>query len=255
LTREFDRSVHGWWPYLLPYCSFLAVVQFATWLPESLAPLMLAVKPAVPLALMIYFWRRGEYPELRDQRYSLSGGLQDVAVGVLLALLWMAPYIFVGPLQPDSSFAWSAFRPESSSAFDPTLMGEALIPLALGLRLFGYALVTPLFEELFIRSFVMRVSEVYWERGDFRDVPLALYSRHSFITTIVVFTIGHAFWEWWVAVPWVVLTNLWFYHRRSLPALIVVHGVTNAALLIFAICGSDLFRDASGAPISLWFFV
>jgi hypothetical protein len=58
-----------------------------------------------------------------------------------------------------------------------------------------------------------------------------------------------------VAVPWVALTNLWFYYRRSLWALIVVHAVTNASLLLFAIFGEGLFTTSEGEPLSLWFFV
>jgi hypothetical protein len=244
LSGEDESEGHGWWPYLLPYVGFLLTVELAGRLPESTAPIMLVVKPAVPAALLIHFWRRGAYPELRQAGLSPVGALQDVSVGLLLALLWMAPYI-----------AFPSLRPDPSEAFDPNLMGERWAPLVLVVRLLGYAIVTPIFEELFIRSFVMRYADVYWERGDFRDVPLARYSLTSFLTTVVVFTIGHVPWEWWVAIPWVALTNLWFYHRRSLPALILVHGVTNAALLGFALFAGALFTNADGAPISLWFFV
>ena len=72
---------------------------------------------------------------------------------------------------------------------------------------------------------------------------------------MVVFTIGHVPWEWWVAVPWVALTNLWFYRRGNLWALVLVHAVTNATILLVAIYGGGLFFDAAGREISLWFFV
>ncbi|MBW2386383.1 MAG: CPBP family intramembrane metalloprotease [Deltaproteobacteria bacterium] len=238
------REGHGWWPYLVPYIGFLLAVELARRVPEAAVPLMHFVKPAVPVALLVYFWRRGAYAELRRIRLTAGGALLDIGVGIALALLWMAPYI----LLPD-------LRPDASEAFDATLMGERWVALVLGVRLFGYAIVTPIFEELFIRSFVMRFAEVYWQNGDFRDVPLAQYSLKSFLATIVVFTIGHVPWEWWVAIPWVALTNLWFYYRRDLGALMLVHGTTNAALLAFAFFGGGLFTDPGGAPISLWFFV
>jgi CAAX prenyl protease-like protein len=248
VTAETERTGHGWWPYLLPYLSFVALADFGGKLPNAMDPILLFVKPAVPLALLIYFWRRGEYPELRGDRLSSSGALQDVTVGLLLTALWMAPFILIQALIP-------APGPGEDGAFDPGMLGAGLEPLALGVRMFGYALVTPFMEELFIRSFVMRYAEVYAKRGDFRDVPLAHYSLTSFLATIVVFTIGHVPWEWWVAVPWVALTNLWFYHRRSLLAVILVHGVTNAAILLIAIFGGQLSSDADGHPLSLWFFV
>ena len=134
-------------------------------------------------------------------------------------------------------------------------LGASGVGLALGLRLFGYALVTPLFEETFFRSFVMRYSVVYRKRGDFRQVPLARYTRASFVATTIVFTMGHVPWEWWVAVPWIAITNLWFYYRKDLYAVILVHATTNAAILIAAVLLTGRFLDGDGNPISLWFFV
>ena len=251
-----SREGHGWWPYLLPYVGFLLAVEvvgrIGDWevrgaVPAGTGLFMLAVKPAVPLGLIAWYWRKGAYPELRGALAGLGGArgvASDVAVGLALTVLWALPYVFV-----------PSIRPEDTSGFDATQWGAEWAAVALGLRLFGYALVTPLFEELFIRSFVMRYGEVYGSARDFRDVPIATYTARSFVITTVVFTLGHVPWEWWVAVPWVALTNVWFYHRRSLLAVMIVHGVTNAALLLLAIFGDGLFRDADGSPLSLWFFI
>jgi CAAX prenyl protease-like protein len=237
------RAGHGWWPYWAPYLSFLVLADVGRKFPDAVQPALLVVKPLVPIVLLIYFWRCGEYPELRGKRWDAKWTLADIALGVGLALLWMAPYI-----------AFPQLRPDPADDFDPAQFGEVLVPLALGLRMAGYALVTPLFEELFIRSWVMRYADVYGRLGDFRDVPLAQYTLRSFVSTIIIFSIAHVPWEWWVAVPWVAITNLWFYYRKSLPALMVVHGVTNATLLAFAVFGGSLFHDVDGSVISLWFF-
>ena len=235
---------HGWWPYLVPYLSFLAAVEISNRATETGAAVMLVLKPALPLAAIAYFWVRGSYPELRKGGLSAGGALQDVIVGIVLAMFWMAPFIWI-----------AALRPGESEPFDPERWGAVWAPSVLALRMFGYAIVTPLFEEIFIRSFVMRYSCVYMKRGDFRTVPLAHYTLSSFLATTVIFTIGHVPWEWWVAVPWVMLTNLWFYYRKNLWALILVHGVTNATILLVAIFGEGWFTDAAGQPLSLWFFV
>ena len=86
-------------------------------------------------------------------------------------------------------------------------------------------------------------------------IALGRYSIQSLIVTTIVFTITHAPWEWWVCVPWIVLSSLWFYHRKSLAALMVVHGVTNGALLALAVFGEGWLRDVRGTPFSFWFFV
>ena len=235
---------HGFWPYLLPYFGFLLSIELLSRvLPESHAGLGLFLKPMVPAVLLVFFALRGAYPELRWPRVDRVGGSLDVVVGFALAVLWMAPFLWIDALRPEGP------------GFDPDQLGADRRVLALGARFFGYALVTPIFEELFIRSFVMRYADVYTSRGDFRKLPLARYTTRSFVVTVVVFTLGHAPWEWWVAVPWVALTNLWFYYRKDLWAVIRVHAVTNAAILFIAVTWDGAFTDANGNPISLWFFV
>ena len=226
-SREAD---HGWWPYVVPYLGFLLLSEVGGRLPEAATPWMLLIKPAIVLALIVWFRSRGAYPEWRGQgaRIGWAGGAQDVGVGLALTIVWVLPFVAIPVL-----------RPEPGGAFDPAMAGEALIPVILGVRLFGYALVTPIFEELFIRSFVMRVSEVWDTERDFRDEPLARYTLRSAIATTIIFTLGHVPWEWWVCVPWIVLSNLWFYHRKSLSSIMLVHGVTNAALLALAIWGGN----------------
>jgi CAAX prenyl protease-like protein len=235
---------HGVWPYVLPYFAFLGSIELARRaLPEDWAPLGLFLKPAVPGLLLVYFARRGAYPELRGASLAPGWRLLDAAVGIALAALWMAPYVWIEAIRP------------AGPGFDPEQLGPGRVGWALGLRLFGFALVTPFLEEIFIRGFVMRYADVFQSRGDFRRIPLARYTRVSFAATVVVFTIAHVPWEYWVAVPWVALTNLWFYYRRDLYAVIVAHAATNAAILTAAVLLDQRFTDATGAPISLWFFV
>ena len=251
-TREAGRSAdgesgdHGWWPYVLPYAAFLVLSEVGARLPDAADPFVLLAKPTGVLALIGWFWRRGAYPELRGENARIGWweGFQDVLVGLVLTAVWVAPYLW-----------FPGLRPEPGGEFDPAMAGAAWVGTILGLRLFGYAVVTPIFEELFIRSFVMRIADVWNGEGDFRDQPIGRYSARSMIVTTVIFTMGHAPWEWWVCVPWIVLSNLWFYRRKSLPAIMLVHGVTNATLLALAVFGGDLFRNPDGTPFSFWFFV
>ncbi len=231
---------HGWWPYLGPYAAFLLVVQISGELPDAFAPWMLLVKPAVPLGLILYFALQGRYPEFREMRFRPGWLLLDIAFGVLLAILWMGPYLLFDILH----------RPEAEAGFNPDMAGESMRGLILGLRLFGFALVTPVFEELFIRSFVMRYADCYLRAGDFRDIPLARYTLRSFLSVVVIFTLGHAPWEYWVCVPWIALSNLWFYLRRDIGSVIVLHATTNASILVYVVV---MTGGIPGGP--LWVFV
>lgn len=236
---------HGWWPYVVPYVAFMLVGMLGGRLPEGAAPWLLVVKPSIVLALVVWFRMRGAYPEWRGEggRIGLLGGLQDIAVGLALTVVWILPY-----------WLFPGLRPEPGGEFDPAMAGEQWIGLILLLRLLGYALVTPIFEELFIRSFVMRIADVY-DKADFRDQPLARYTLHSMIVTTVIFTLGHVPWEYWVCVPWIMLSSLWFYHRKSLSAIMLVHGVTNASLLALAVFAEGWLQNADGTPFTFWFFV
>jgi CAAX prenyl protease-like protein len=237
---------HGWWPYVVPYVAFLLLSELGARLPDAATPFFLGLKPAIVLGLVLWFRGQGAYPEWRNPivRMTPIGLLQDVAVGLALTAVWVAPFL-----------VFPGLRPEPGGEFDPGMAGPAWVPLILALRLFGYALVTPIFEELFIRSFVMRVAEVWETNRDFRDVPIARYSLRASVVTTIVFTLGHVPWEWWVCVPWLLLSNVWFYHRKSLSSVMLVHGVTNGALLALAIWGGGILRSPDGTPFSFWFFV
>lgn len=242
----YDPEGHGWWPYVVPYVAFLLLSEIGARLPDAADPWVLGIKPAIVLGLVLWFRSQGAYPEWRGEggRIGLVGGVLDVVVGLALTAIWVLPYVLI-----------PGMRPEPGGEFDPAMAGAAMVPVILALRLFGYALVTPLFEEIFIRSFVMRISEVWESETDFRDVPLAMYTAKSLGISTVVFTLGHVPWEWWVCVPWVVLSSLWFYYRKSLSSVMLVHGVTNGALLALAIWGGDLLTNPDGTPFSFWFFV
>lgn len=239
-----ERQGHGWWPYVVPYLAYMGTLEIVRRLPDEWGFVELLLKPVVPGALMLYFFARGAYPELRGRALGLGGRAADMLLGVALAVLWMAPFVGI-----------EALRPADPELFDPSQLGPDRVAWVLGLRMLGYGLVTPFFEEIFIRGFVMRYADVYSTRGDFRDVPLARFRWTSFLATVVIFTVTHVPWEWWVAVPWIVLTNLWFYYRKDLYAVILVHAVTNASILAAAILWGDTFTDASGNPFSLWLFV
>ena len=238
-----DRRGHGWWPYWFPFFGFLILVQIGGSFPEH-AGLFLFLKVAVPLGLFLGYWARGSYPELRGYPGGVGAVAADVGVGLLGAALWVAPPILI-----------DAMRPEEPG-FDPTLLGASAVGLALGVRAVGYGLVTPFVEELFMRSWLLRYAEIFDRRTDFRDVPIAHFSWRSFAIVIAFFVLSHAWWwEYPLMLVWAVGTQLWFYHRGHLMPLVLVHAVTNLSILAFVVVADGRFHDASGDPISLWFFI
>jgi CAAX prenyl protease-like protein len=238
------RKGHGWGAYFWPYLSFLAIIEISNRLPEAAAPALFPLKVAIPLGLLIFYFKRGHYPELRGNHFTFAGVLQDVAVGVAGAALWMAPYLLS-----------DSMRPADAEGFDREMFGSSLVWLALGIRAVGYGVATPFIEELFVRSWLVRYIDVFDRGGDFRAVPIAKYTLRSFAVVVVWFTLSHVPWEWPVAAAWVVVTQLWFYHRRQIGSLVIVHAASNLGILIFVVLCEGMVRDGNGIPIDLWFFV
>ncbi len=220
---------HGWWPYLAPYGVFLVLVEIGSRLPEAWAFPALVARVLVPGALVVHYWRRGLYPELRGYGFG-AGTLGDIAAGLAIALLWVLPFAL-----------WPCL--ERGGAFEPGEPGSTGRMLTLGVRLVGFAMVTPFVEELFVRSFLHRYLQVWDGRGHFLDLPVARYSRLGFVGTVVWFVLSHAPWEWGVAAVAGVLLNLWLYRRGHIGAVIVAHAVANGAIWAWVVLGAGSYWE------------
>jgi len=206
------------WPYLAPYGVLLMLAELGRWLPSLEAPL-LAARVILPAALLLLAWRRGAYPELRS-----AGGAADVVFGLALAAFWLAPYLL-----------WPALP--RGPRFDLDVLGTGGRPLWIGLRLTGFVLVSPLVEELFVRSFLHRAAEAWPGWQDFFRFPVAHAQRFAFVVTVAWFTLSHVPWEWWVAAPTGALFNLWLYRRQRLASVWLAHAVTNGAIAAVVLLG------------------
>jgi CAAX prenyl protease-like protein len=215
------------WPYLAPYGVLVGLAELGSWLPALAAPL-LAARVVLPALLVLAAWRLGAYPELRQRR----AGFLDVLAGLAIAALWLAPYLL-----------WPALP--RGEPFDRDVLGEAGRPLWIGLRVFGFVLVSPLVEELFVRSFLHRAVEAWPAWQGFAQHPVGRAHRIAFAVTALWFMLSHSPWEWWVALPTGALLNLWLYRRGSLARVWLAHAVANGALGALAACG----------PWDLWAFL
>jgi CAAX prenyl protease-like protein len=106
----------------------------------------------------------------------------------------------------------------------------------IAVRLIGAAVVVPVMEELFWRSFLMR----YLINPDFRSVPMGAFSWLSFMGVAILFGLEHHRVVVGIAVG--LLYNLLLIHQKNLKGVILAHGVTNLGLGIYVlITGSWMF--------------
>jgi CAAX prenyl protease-like protein len=211
----FNRAA---WLRILPFAAYMAFIVIADVLgrmgmsPDALRWLY-PVKILLVAALLALFWR--QYDELADFRLSLTQALVAAAVGVLVLVLWInldAPWMIVG----------------ASPGFDPREGGRIDWPLA-AIRLAGAALVVPVMEELFWRSFLMR----WIVASDFKSVEPSQLGLKSFVISVVLFGIEHNLWLAGV-VAGAAYSLLYMRHRR-LWSPILAHAVTNGLLGIWVL--------------------
>jgi uncharacterized protein len=168
---------------------------------------------AVLLVGTLLLWFRRDYGELFAQRWpSVRELALAVAVGLVVFYLWIqldAPWMHLGE-------ATAGFRPVDGQ-------GNVMWPLA-AVRWVGAALLVPVMEELFWRSFLMR----WIEQARFEAVDPQRVGLKAIVLSTFVFTLAHTL---WLAAIVAGLAYAWLYVRTGkLWVAVVAHAVTNGVL-------------------------
>jgi uncharacterized protein len=161
--------------------------------------------------VLALFWR--EYDELRGTAHTLSvrHWALAVLVGLLVFVLWI-----------NCSAAWMVRG--STEAVDPRGNGPVLDAVFIAVRWAGAALIVPVMEELFWRSFLMR----WIEKPEFLEVNPANTGWKAFLITAALFAIEHTLWFAGLLAGFAY--NLLYQKSRNLWSPIAAHAVTNGVL-------------------------
>jgi len=182
-------------------------------------PYLLCLYPLKVLAVaLVLFYFRHNYTEIRF-RELLSPIIIFFAslIGAVVFILWInldQPFATMGTLR----------------GFDPNLFpAEGMRIFLIVSRLAGAALVVPIMEELFWRSFLIR----YISAPDFSKTPIGHFTWPSFLITTVLFGLEHNLFLAGMLAG--IAYNLLLYRTKSLAACIFAHGLTNLALGIYVL--------------------
>lgn len=219
-TRPADAPLfsHGAWVRIVPFAAYLFFIVLADVLDRMgvaassllwLYPLKIALV-ALSLAL---FWRH--YAELRHVRLSSTQTLTAIATGVLVLILWVS-----------LDAGWMIFG--SPTGFDPHRQGQ-IDWLLVAIRIAGAALVVPVMEELFWRSFLMR----WIHAPEFEKVEPSQLGFKSFIVTVLLFGFEHNLWLAGIVAG--AAYSLLYMRHRTLWSPILAHAVTNGLLGIWVV--------------------
>ena len=166
--------------------------------------------------LLAYFWR--DYGELVAQAWpSLTEIALAVGVGIVVFALWIqldAPWLTIG---------------SPSAVFVPLDAQGALIWPLLIVRWIGAALIVPVMEELFWRSFLMR----WIQSPQFESVVPQRVALKAVVLSTFVFMLAHTL---WLAAIIAGLAYAWLYVRTGkLWVPVLAHAVTNGVLGIWVV--------------------
>jgi CAAX prenyl protease-like protein len=203
----------------LPFAVFMALLALRGFLPaaDGLDTRWL-YGLGLPLVGGLLLWYRRDYGELARQNWPAGHELGlSLLVGVIVFGLWIAldaPWMQLG--SPSASFV----------PLDP--QGRPIWPLV-AMRWIGAALIVPLMEELFWRSFLMRwIEHPVFERVDPQRVGLRAVVLSTFI-----FMLAHTL---WLAAIVAGLAYAWLYRRSGkLWTAVIAHAVTNGLLGIWVV--------------------
>jgi uncharacterized protein len=204
-------------PFLLPYLAYVAPGPLGLQ-PEWAYGVRLVVVPV----LLWWAWRW--FPPLRGPRTAAGSVLIGAAAGLFGLLLWIG---LVSPLVEEGN-AWGG--------------------TAFGLRLLASGLLVPIFEEMLMRGYFLRLAlqwdearrqgekhalEVALDERSIMDVQPGAWSWRALALSTAAFTAGHQVVEWPAAVVYgLLMAGLWIV-RRDLLSCVVAHAVTNVALAVY----------------------
>jgi membrane protease YdiL (CAAX protease family) len=258
---------HPWHPRLIPYVIYVALlplIALATDRLPALYPILYTLQCLIVAALL---WRyRKLTPELNLKFHWLA-----ILIGVVVCVIWIALGQWMVQVFP------GRFAP---SPDDPPHLFLRMSPsvrwMSLSLRLLGMSLLVPLFEELFVRSLLLRsfhsfrqvvIGLVQWvqdlpligewlmhtsiaQRADaheqpfaqmFNQTPLGALSITGIVLSTLIFTIGHGMRDWpgAIACSLLYIALLRATRDKGLGPLIWAHGITNALLWCYCVHYGD----------------
>lgn len=164
------------------------------------------------------FRYRKSYIELAwSDLANLKALLTAITTGIIVFILWI-----------NMTWSWAVIG--TPNGFDPTVVTEKFIQLMLiFFRLIGAAIIVPIMEELFWRSWLLR----YLISSDFQSVPVGKLTFTSYIIGTIMFGLEHNLWLAGIMAG-SAYALIW-YQSKSLVQCIVAHAITNLLLGIYVL--------------------
>lgn len=214
MLKKWDEICNrAWFPRVFPFAVFMAFVICESIFTSDVYLIYIVKSIVVGIILLHY---RNKYPEI-NRSFSLKDAGLAIVLGIIVFILWI-------------NMTWDFAIIGSPRNNNPyTLLSQESFYIAIFFRIYGSAIVVPVMEELFWRSFVIR----WIDNHNFTSVPIGTFSITSFITTVLLFGSEHSLWLAGIMAG--ILYNLLLYFRKSIFLCIIAHSVTNFILAVYVL--------------------
>ena len=215
------------WVRIIPFAVFMLFIGLKEvldwvvvkgWLelsPEQMLYLY-PIKTVLVVGLLIVFWRQYSELNFADFKNFIHTGA-SVLLGLLVFVLWI-------------NMDWGIATFGENKGFDPFLIADTgTRNIMIFSRIFGAALVVPIMEELFWRSFMLR----YVITSDFMTVRIGTYTLTSFAICSVLFGLEHNLLLAGIMAG--ASYSLLLYWTKSIFQCILAHTVTNLVLGLYVL--------------------
>ena len=205
-----------------PFVFFMAVLALRGYAPTDGswgfdARWLYALQAGGTALLLALWWR--EYGELARQAWPTR---RETALAVLVGGLVFALWV-------NLDAPWMTLSIGSAEPFVPRTADGGLDWPLIVVRIAGAALLVPVMEELFWRSFLMR----WIQQPVFEAVAPAAVGLRAVVLSTFVFVLAHTL---WLAAIVAGLAYAWLYIRTGkLWTAVIAHAVTNGALGVWVV--------------------
>lgn len=211
MSPIFTRSL----PFAL-YILFLVLENgVSNWAPGFDARWLYPVKTGLVAAALLILWRH--YTELKCERLPHAQILLSIIAGLIVLVLWVnleARWMLLG---------------DPGKGYIPLDAQGRIEPLLIAFRIAGAALVVPLMEELFWRSFIQR----WIQRPDFMALDPAQIGMRALVIASVLFAVEHQ--QWFAGLLAGLAYGGLYIYTRNLWAPVLAHAITNGGLGIYVV--------------------
>ena len=204
-------------PYVLPYAAYVAIASLFDFLGPSLN---YAIRIAVVTSILWWAWPW--YVPFRGPGNTLISVLIGIVFGIVGILLWI---VLMSPFAEPSQSSWDN--------------------VSFAARVSAATLLVPLFEELLMRGFVLRIAHqwVVERKNNTSDALERViheksvnsfkpgdWSPFAIFFSSAVFMMGHRLVEWPAAFVYGALLGVLWIVRKDLISCICAHATSNLAL-------------------------